>query len=221
LVKMSGMQRLLDSGLEELTVMVYRMGGVAEKALAASINGFIDGKDVSKNVHELSEILVNRTVEVEEKAFSLIAKYQPVASDLRIINSYMKVAYDFERYGRYAWDISFITNRFNGKALTLDKWIFEYIGKMAEKVLEMVRISINSLKSLEPEFVKTMTKAENATDKAYFEYLNKLVEQAGITNECTISSVLVVRYLERIADHAMHIMEAVVYIATGEKVTLR
>jgi phosphate transport system protein len=215
------MQRLLDTGLEELTVMVYKMGGVAEKALAISIDGFIDGKDVSKSVHELSEILVNRTVEVEEKAFSLIAKYQPVASDLRIINSYMKVAYDFERYGRYAWDISFITTRFDGKSLNLDKWIFEYVGKMAEKVLEMVGVSINSLKSLDPELVKTMTKAENAIDKAYFEYLDKLVEQATATNECTISSVLVVRYLERIADHAMHIMEAIVYIATGEKVTLR
>jgi phosphate transport system protein len=215
------MQRLLDSGLEELTVMVYKMGGVAEKALAISINGFIDGKDASKNTLELSEILVNRTVEVEEKAFSLIAKYQPVASDLRIINSYMKVAYDFERFGRYAWDISFITTRFNGKSLNLDKWIFEYIGKMAEKVLEMVGISINSLKSLDPELVKTMTRAENAVDKAYFQYLDKLVEQAGVTNESTISSVLIVRYLERIADHAMHIMEAVVYIATGEKVTLR
>ena len=215
------MQRLLDSGLEELTVMVYKMGGVAEKALAISINGFVDGKDVSKNVLELSEILVNRTVEVEEKAFSLIAKYQPVASDLRIINSYMKIAYDFERYGRYAWDISFITTRFNGTGLKLGKWIFEYIGKMAEKVLEMVGISINSLKSLDPELVKKMTKAENAIDKAYFEYLDKLVEQAGVTNECTISSVLVVRYLERIADHAMHIMEAIVYVATGEKVTLR
>jgi len=221
LVKVNNMQRLLDSGLEELTVMVYKMGGVAEKALAISINGFIDGKDVSKNVLELSEILVNRTVEVEEKAFSLIAKYQPVASDLRIINSYIKVAYDFERYGRYAWDISFITTRFNAKALNFDKWIFEYIGKMAEKVLEMVGISINSLKSLDPELVKTMNRAENAIDKSYFEYLDKLVEQAGVTNESTISSVLVVRYLERIADHAMHIMEAIVYIATGEKVTLR
>jgi phosphate transport system protein len=133
----------------------------------------------------------------------------------------MKVAYDFERYGRYAWDISFITARFNGKGLNLDKWMFEYIGKMAEKVLKMVGISINSLKSLDPELVKTMTKAENATDKSYFEYLDKLVEQASVTNESTIASVLVVRYLERIADHAMHIMEAVVYIATGEKVTLR
>ena len=159
--------------------------------------------------------------EVEEKAFSLIAKYQPVASDLRIINSYMKVAYDFERFGRYAWDISFVATRFNAKISKCDKWIFDYIGKMAEKVLQMVQISINTLKRLDPELVKSMTEQENDVDKTYFDFLDKLVEQAGTTNECTVSIVLVVRYLERIADHAMHIMEAVVYVATGEKVTLR
>jgi phosphate transport system protein len=92
---------------------------------------------------------------------------------------------------------------------------------MAEKVFQMVRISINSVKSLDTELVKAMTKTEQEVDNMYFDYLGKLVEEAGVTNECTISSVLVVRYLERIADHATHIMEGVVYIATGEKVTLR
>lgn len=215
------MQRLLDIGLEELTAMVYRMGGVAEKALAISLNGFVEGKDVSKDVHELSENLVNKTVEVEEKAFGLIAKFQPVASDLRIINSYIKVAYDFERFGRYSWDISYIGTRFHGKAPVCDKWVFDYIEKLAIKVLNMVTVSFNSLKKLNPELVRTMTEEENSVDKAYFEFLDKLVAQAGVTNDCTISSVLVVRYLERIADHAMHIMEAVVYITTGEKLTLR
>lgn len=214
------MQRLIDKGLEELTVMVYKMGNVAEKTVAISVRGFIGGKDVSKDVHELSEILISNTVEVEEKAFSLIAKYQPVASDLRIINSYMKIAYDFERFGRYAWDISFISTRFTGRS-TCDEWVIDYIGKMAETAFQMVRISINSVKSLDAELVKQLTKTEQEVDNMYFDYLSKLVEAAGVTNECTISSVLVVRYLERIADHATHIMEAVVYIATGEKVSLR
>lgn len=214
------MERPIDIGLEELTVMVYKMGGVAEKALAASVEGFVAGKDQSKNVHELAEILVNRTVEVEEKSFGLIAKYQPVASDLRIINSYMKVAYDFERYGRYAWDISFISQRLDKKN-ACSEWVFDYIERMAGNVLEMVRVSISSLRTLDPELVKTMTTYEEDVDTQYIEFLDELVKQAEVTSQCTISSVLVVRYLERIADHAMHIMEAVVYIATGEKVTLR
>ncbi|HYA77829.1 MAG TPA: phosphate signaling complex protein PhoU [Verrucomicrobiae bacterium] len=214
------MQRLLDKGLEELTTMVYKMGKDAEKAVTISLRGFLEGKDTTNDVHELSEILVGTTADVEEKAFSLIAKYQPVASDLRIINSYIKVAYDFERYGRYAWDISFISTRFNAKS-NCDKWIFEYINKMAEKTLKMVKISISSLKSLDAELVKKITKTEQGVDDMYHEFLGKLVKAVGVSNECTVSSTLVVRYLERIGDHATHIMEAVVYIATGEKVTLR
>ena len=61
--------------------------------------------------------------------------------------------------------------RFNAKSSKCDKWISEYIGKMAEIVLQMVRISINSLRSRDPELVKTMTKTEDAVDSSYFEYL--------------------------------------------------
>jgi phosphate transport system protein len=132
----------------------------------------------------------------------------------------MKVAYDFERFGRYAWDITYISTHLDGES-ACGEWIFEYIRQMAEKVLQMVGISINSLKSLDTELVKAVTKTEQEVDDMYFKYLDKLVKEASVTNKCTISSVLVVRYLERIADHAMHIMEAVVYVTTGEKVTLR
>ena len=214
------MQRLLDKGLEELTTMVYKMGKLAEKSVTISLSSLFEGKDSSNDVHELSEILVGNTVEIEEKAFSLIIKYQPVASDLRIINSYMKVAYDFERYGRYAWDISFISTRFDGQK-NCAKWVFEYIEQMAKKTLQMVTTSINSLKSLDAELVKKINKSEQKVDDMYLEYLGKLVKAEGVTNECIVSSTLIVRYLERMADHATHIMEAVVYISTGEKVTLR
>ncbi len=214
------MQRLIDKGLEELTAIIFRMGKVAEKTVATSVNGYLSGKDTSKDVRELSEILVANTAEVEEKAFSLIARYQPVASDLRIINSYMKIAYDFERYGRYGWDISYVTKKFSGKT-TCDPWIIEYMDKMGESALNMVAISINSLRKLDIELVKTVTKTEDDVDNMYFAFLDKLVEEGKVTNECTVSSLLVVRYLERIADHAMHIMEAVVYITSGDKVTLR
>jgi phosphate transport system protein len=212
--------RLLDRGLEQLTAMVFKMSGAAEKVLTTAIGGFISGKDTSEEVHELSEILVSMTVEVEEKAFELIAKYQPVASDLRIINSQMKIAYDFERYGRYAWDISYIRKRLGGLK-DCEEWVPQFIEDMGGKVLEMVRISINSLKTHDAELAKTVSKTEQEVDGMYFQYLDKLVKEAHATSRCTISSVLAVRYLERIADHATYIAEAVVYIETGKKITLR
>ncbi|MFB3889353.1 MAG: phosphate signaling complex protein PhoU [Candidatus Bathyarchaeia archaeon] len=214
------MHRLLDRGLEDLTTMVFKMGEVAAKALQISIGGFVKGRDTSEDAQELSEILVAMTAEVEEKAFSLIAKYQPVASDLRIINSYMKIAYDFERFGRYAWDITSIAKRVD-VLRTCQEWISEFVGDMGERVLEMVNISIDSLKTLDTDLAKSMAKTEQEVDDMYFRFLDRLVEEAGTTNECTIASVLAVRYLERTADHAAYIAEAVVYIATGKKITIR
>ena len=80
---------------------------------------------------------------------------------------------------------------------------------------------MDSLKSLDVDLAKSVAKSEQEVDEMYFQYLGKLVEEAGITNKCTISSVLVVRYLERIADHTTYVGESVVYIVTGKKVTLR
>jgi phosphate transport system protein len=214
------MHRLLDRGLDELTALVFRMGEVSQKALTIAIREYLRGKDSSENVYELSEVLVAMTGDVEEKAFSLIAKFQPVASDLRIINSYMKIAYDFERYGRYAWDISSISKRL-GALGNCEEWIPEFIANMGEKVLEMVSTSINALKSLNSELAQSILNAEQEVDEMYFQYLGKLVDQAGVTNQCTISSVLVVRYLERVADHTTYVGESIVYIVTGKKITLR
>ncbi len=214
------MHRLLDKGLDELTSKVFRMGEVADKALTLAIRGYLRGKDSTEDVLEISEVLVGMSVDAEEQVFRLIAKYQPVASDLRIINSYMKIAYDFERYGRYAWDISSIGKRM-GAPEDCEEWIPQFISDMGEKVLQMVKTSVASLRSLDAELARSLVKSEQEVDEMYFQFLNKLVEEAGITNQCTISSVLAVRYLERVADHTTYVGESIVYIVTGSKVTLR
>jgi phosphate transport system protein len=212
------MTRLLDAGLEQLTVMVYRMGEVAEKAIDVSIEGYINGKDATTSVRDLSDILATMTVEVENKAFELIVKYQPVASDLRIINSYMKIAYDFERYGRYAWDISFTHKRLAGLAKCMGS--SDLMQKLVEIVCEMVSRSVQALKRNDGEMAKSLADIEKGADELYFAYLDQLTK-APKQNKCTMCNLLVSRYLERIADHTTYVAEDIVYISTGEKVSLR
>ncbi len=214
------MHRLLDKGLEELTTTVFKMGEAAREALTLSLRGYIRDKDSTEDVLELSEMLVAMSEEAEEQAFRLIAKYQPVASDLRIINSYMKIAYDLERYGRYAWDISSLGKRLGGLK-ACDEWIAQVVEDMAEKVLEMVKTSLEALKRLDGDIAASLAKTEQEVDEMYYQFLGKLVKDAGITNQCTITSILVVRYMERIADHTTYVCESVVYIVTGKKVTIR
>lgn len=212
------MVRLLDAGLEQLTVMVYKSGEVAKNVLNLSIRGFMEGKDETKPVRDLSDVISSMTVEIENKAFELIVKYQPVASDLRIINSYMKIAYDFERYGRYAWDIS-LTHKQLG-ALDECAVASDLMPELIEKVSEMVNKSVKALREHDAELAKTLADTENEVDALYFAYLNQL-SKARAQTKCVMCNLLVSRYLERIADHTTYVGEAIVYIATGEKISLR
>jgi phosphate transport system protein len=91
---------------------------------------------------------------------------------------------------------------------------------MSEKVLLMVRISINSLKKQDILIAKTISVTEREVDKMYIDCLNKLINAEKANSKCVLSSALMTRYLERIADHAVYVCESIVYIATGEKVTL-
>ncbi len=213
------MSRLLDSGLEQLTVLVYRMGEVAENVVRRFINGFVEGKDVTEDVQDMSEVLVSMTSEVEDKAFELIVKYQPVASDLRIINSYMKIGYDFGRYGRYAWDISSTHKKLTGlgKCIESDS---SSIETLSAKVLEMVHRSVSALKDHDVELAKTLAGIEKQVDNLYFKYLDQLAKFSTETKNA-VCNLLVARFLERIADHTTYVGESVIYIVTGQKLVLR
>jgi len=196
------------------------MGELAYQTVSLSLESFIETRNAHEQVQDRSGTLVLMASEAEDKAFEIMARFQPVASDLRVVKSYIKIAYDFERYGRYALDVSQVQNRLGGLE-QCETWIRESVTNMGKEVLEMVHISVESLKSHDAKLAKSLSETENQVDSMYFEYLDRLVEKAPSTNECTISSVLVVRYLERIADHATYICESIIYLATGEKVKLR
>jgi len=213
------MSRIIDRGLEDQSVLIVRMGELTYETLALSIHGYIEGKSVQAQVRELSDILLSMAEKVEDQTFQLIARFQPVATDLRTIKSYMKIGNDFARFGRYAFDISFINDQLSGLKQCED-WTRDYVSEMSEKVLSMVKLSIDSLKKQDIILAKTISESERQVDKMYLEYLHNLINGEHPNSKCVISSALMTRYLERIADHATYICESIVYIVTGEKVAL-
>ena len=212
------MKRLIDSGLEQFASMLFHMGELAEQTVSLAVMNYLEGTHDYNKVKTLSATLSSMADPIEDIAFEIIARFQPVASDLRIIKSYMKICYDFRRYGRYALDIAQIYDRLGG----MDECdlSFRKISKeMGLETMKMVTTSIQALRNHDAELAKTMSKMEEHVDKLYCDYLDKLIATTS-TTECTISSLLVVRYLERIADHATYIGESIVYLATGKKITI-
>jgi len=214
------MSRIIDHGLEDQSVMMTRMAELTYETLALSIQGYLKGKSVQEEVHEMSDMLVAMADKIEDKSFELIARFQPVATDLRTIKSYMKIGNDFARFGRYAFDIAFINDKMNGLK-ECSNWCKDDVEEMSKKVLQTVKISIDSLRKHDIMLAKSISETEREVDKMYFDFLQKLIgSEEESSNKCVISSVLMTRYLERIADHATYICESIVYIVTGEKISL-
>jgi phosphate transport system protein len=213
------MSRIIDKGLEEQSVLITRMAELTYETLVESIKGYVKGKSVQTEVREMSDMLGAMSDKIEDKAFELIARFQPVATDLRTIKSYMKIANDFARLGRYALDISFINDKFSGLK-ECENWCKDDVEEMSKIVLLTVRISIDSLRKHDITVAKSISQTEREVDKMYLDYLQKLIGSEEGNSKCVISSVLMTRYLERIADHAVYVCESIVYIVTGEKISL-
>jgi phosphate transport system protein len=217
---MESMNRLIDVGLEDQSVLLARMGELTYQALLTSIKGYINGLPVQGQVRDMSDQLMLMADKVEDRTFELIARFQPVASDLRAIKSYMKIGYDFARYGRYALDISYINDQIKGLK-ECDSQTKDYIEEMSDKVLDMVRISVDALRKHDLELAKSISQSEREVDKMYLDFLQRLINEEQKSSKCTLSSALMTRYLERIADHSVYVCQSIVYIVTGEKVALK
>jgi phosphate transport system protein len=213
------MSRIIDRGLEEQATLIVKMGELTYQTLSLSINSYLDGRNVTAQVREMSDVLVSMAATVEDKTFELIARFQPVATDLRTIKSYMKIGNDFARYGRYALDISSLGEQLGGLGQNAE-WSKQYLTEMSTNVLFMVKISVDSLRKLDVALAKTITPIEREVDRMYYEFVSKIMNQPSLDSRSVAANILVTRYLERIADHAVYVSESVIYIVTGKKANL-
>ena len=100
------MARLLDIGLDRVRNLIMDMANLARDSVNAALESYEKGTMLRSQIFEYSEKLRVLQLEVADFATELIARYQPVARDLRFIQSCMDIAYGFSRFGRYAYDIA-------------------------------------------------------------------------------------------------------------------
>jgi len=203
--------RPLDAGLNAMSETLLQMADLAERTVEASISAAAQGGELDAQVRVWSNELQGRYDDVEEKAVESIARYQPVASDLRVIKSNMKIAYDLARLGRYAYDIVQVLDLISrGKAA--DRVFLE---KMSEKVLGMMRLSFKTLRTHDVQVARQLIEMDNEVDSLYRAYLRGLINNPSLKAAEAVSTALIARHLERIADHAWYIAQSVSYMVTG------
>jgi len=204
-------------GLSQIKSLLIKMGRLTMEALELSLKGFFDGEDTYVQNRAWSNTILILSEEVEDRATELMALHQPMAGDLRTLKAYIKVAYDLERFGRYAMDISEIRNRIGGWETIPDENGFREMG---EKTRECVAMSLEFIETMNERLMWDMSRLEAETDELYLANLGRLTE-SKMHGKTIIAYLLTIRYLERIADHASYISESISYAVTGKRVSLR
>ena len=195
------------------------MGHLSVDLVNSALESYEKGIMLRSQIFEGSEKLRFLQIEVTDFATELIARYQPVAKDLRFIQSFMDAAYGFSRFGRYAYDIIEVLETM-GSVHKCNKSVVMETSNLAS---EMIRLSINALQNKEKNTVSTLYKMDDSVDSLYRKYLRDLITLKANSNDhplndprCAISALLIMRYLERIADHACYIGDSVYFIVTGQ-----
>ncbi len=163
-------------------------------------------------VKHLSEELIKRHEEIRREAIALIARFQPMASDLRTMASILEVSYGLVRLGRYSEDISEVIESFG----SIERCDLETALRTWEITKEMVSLALRAMEDMDVEKAKKVIEMDDLVDRSYDEYVRKVVSGEERSPLCAVAITLILRYLERMADHAVMIAEEVVYIKTGE-----
>jgi len=199
------------------------MAKISENSVFAAIESYQESTHIKKQIFDWSEKLRVLQEEVSDLAIELIARYQPVASDLRFIKSCMEISYGFSRFGRYSYDIVDLLETM-GSISDCDK---SAVLEMAKTVRGMILLSLQALQSRDKSAGEKLYRMDDTVDTLYRKYLRDIITpsqeqqtEKRLTDSnnnprCYISTLLILRYLERISDHACYIGDSVHYIVTG------
>lgn len=210
------MRNKFDIELEELNLDLIRMGARAEQTITKVVK-VIENCDEA-GAHEIIEgddLVDAMARQIESRSMKLIMKQQPVAKDLRIISTALKMITDIERICDQAADISEITLSVC-KEITIPRP--QHISKMGRTTAQMVHIAVDSYVHRDMGLAEEVIEMDNEVDRLYdvvkTELLNMAIEDREKIDQI-VDFLMIAKYLERIGDHAENIAEWAVFSETG------
>lgn len=212
------MRQSYDQELEGLRTELLRMGDLVGKAIEDAVQSLAkQDEELAKKVIAGDDVIDRLEIEIEDKCMVLIARQQPLARDLRIISTGLKITTDLERMGDHAFDIAKVTMRLSKQPLI--KPLVD-IPRMAWMAQQMLKDSLEAYMKLDIALAEQVCLADNEVDDLYQqvfrELLTYMMEDQRTIGQAT-QLIFVGRYLERIADHATNIAEWVIYLVTGQR----
>ncbi|MFI3205672.1 MAG: phosphate signaling complex protein PhoU [Clostridia bacterium] len=209
------MRFIYEQQLKELNDSLIHMGALCETAISLSVKAFVEGdKTTSEKAAELEREINLQYSDIENLCFKLLLRQAPVASDFRTISAVLKMITDLERIGDQAFDISEIV-KYSAATISSD-----IMKEMAVVTSKMVTNSIDAFVNRDHELAKKVIAKDDIVDSLFLSARSESIDMIRkAEDEASASSVadnlMIIKYLERIADHATNIAEWVVFEITG------
>ena len=205
-----------DDELQDLSTELIKMGATAAQAIEKAMKAIKDSyKELAKEIIEGDRVINDMEKDIEHRCLRLILKQQPVARDLRKVSTAIKMVTDIERIGDAASDIAEIT-------IHLDECEFQDIKNavlnMAETAKNMVVSAIDAYVEENLILALNTIKQDDIVDECFLSIRRELSKRL-IANEHEMDVIMdylmIIKYLERVGDHAVNVCEWVQFYMTG------
>jgi phosphate transport system protein len=209
------MRKGFDEQLALLNKELISMGALCENAIALSAKALLEGDAaLAGKVPEIDGEIDKKERDIETLCLKLLLQQQPVARDLRVISSALKMITDMERIGDQSADIAEIVTMANISAS--DDTL--HIGDMARATIKMVTESIDAFVKQDVEIARSVVEYDDVVDDLFDKVKSVLITlfgRDGTNGEYALDLLMNAKYFERIGDHAVNIAEWVVFSITG------
>ena len=210
------MKNRFDEQVDILNAQMIEMGAMIETTIENACDALQTANlPKAREIMEADSIVDRKEREIESLCLRMLLTRQPVAHDLRVVSSALKMITDMERIGDQASDIAEII-------ITEDKSEAQDIPmiiKMSEAASKMVRDSVNAYVEKDLDLARKVMENDDVVDELFEEVkttlINFIAENKGLQGVEAIDLIMVAKYLERIADHATNIAEWVEFSITG------
>ncbi len=213
-------RKALSEALERLNENMRTMAQLSVLAIRKAVQALEQGQTHDADqVFTLDQEIYGLKQKVEQSCIELIALYAPVASDLRTITASLEITTDLDRIGRYSRDIA-------EGAETLGGMSRENLGKignlsrMADLTIQIIETSVNAFTQRQLDPVRDIVRTDDAIDTLHDEVFQELVEKMtdqSVAPRVGAQYILINRYFERLADHAVNIGLDVIYMITAQR----
>lgn len=204
--------------LEQMQKELLEMGMLCEEAIQKTYRLLVseqEREELVKAIDVLEREIDAKERRIEADCIQLFLQQQPVASDLRLISSALKMITDLERIGDHATDIAEIleTGSIKVPAKDID------LAKMAEIAMDMINRSVESYVQKDLEMAREVIDRDDVLDELFIN-VRKEISQCSAekiyTNDQTLDLLMIAKYYERLGDHATNVAEWVEFSLTGK-----